>query len=214
MQVADRELSGRDLAMALEGARACLYEHRDELNLLNVFPIPDGDTGVNMFATMKSAVAAVDRVEDSSVSVIAAAAARGALLGARGNSGVILSQILKGIATGMAGKETFSFSDFAASLHLASEQAYSVICEPVEGTILTVIRESSETASRLADKNDGFVHAITSVVAQARKTVKRTPELLPVLKEAGVVDAGGKGLYYVFKGMEKAICRNKAAGKD
>jgi len=207
MPVKERELSGQDLKKAFEGAKSYLEQHIDEVNELNVFPVPDGDTGINMYLTMESAVKAMEKSEDVSVAAVSAAAARGALLGARGNSGVILSQIMRGIAKAMDGKYTFSFRDFASALHIASEQAYRVVANPVEGTILTVIREASEAASRTAKRGDSFTRAIGSVVSQAKRTVKRTPELLPVLKEAGVVDAGGKGLYYVFKGMESAICK-------
>jgi len=207
MAVKERELSGQDLKKALEAAQICLKKHIEEVNTLNVFPVPDGDTGINMYLTMKSAVKAMDKSEDASVAAVSAAAARGALLGARGNSGVILSQIMRGIAKAMDGKKTFSFYDFASALHIASEQAYKVVANPVEGTMLTVIREVSETASKVAKRHASFTRAIGSVVSQAKRTVKRTPDMLPVLKEAGVVDAGAKGLYYFFKGMESAICR-------
>jgi uncharacterized protein len=213
MAVKERALDGQDLKKAFESAKSYLEEHIDEINTLNVFPVPDGDTGINMYLTMESAVKAIEKSDDTSAAAVSATVARGALLGARGNSGVILSQILKGIAKGLEGKKTFSFHDFASSLHIASEQAYRVVADPVEGTILTVIREASETAARTAKRGGSFTRAIGSVVSQAKKTVKRTPEMLPVLKEAGVVDAGGKGLYYVFKGMEGAICRKRVHPK-
>ncbi|MEA3442597.1 MAG: DAK2 domain-containing protein [Chloroflexota bacterium] len=204
--VTEVELDGQDLKKALEGAKDYIERHIDEVNELNVFPVPDGDTGINMFLTMKSALEATEKA-DPSVEAIAASAAKGALMGARGNSGVILSQMLRGVAKGLEGKTTFSFADFAHALHIASEQAYKVVDKPVEGTILTVIREVSEEASRVTQKKASFVRAISAVVLRARKTVKRTPEMLPVLKEAGVVDAGAKGLYYFFAGMENVICR-------
>ena len=213
MAVKERDLDGQDLKKAFEGAKSYLEKHIDEVNTLNVFPVPDGDTGINMYLTMESAVKAMEKSDDTTAAAISATAARGALLGARGNSGVILSQILKGIAKGLEGKKTFSFHDFAAALHIGSEQAYRVVANPVEGTILTVIREASETAARASKRRASFTRAIGSVVSQAKKTVKRTPEMLPVLKEAGVVDAGGKGLYYVFKGMEDAICRKRVHPK-
>jgi len=202
-------LSGQDLKKAFEGAKLYLEQHIDEVNALNVFPVPDGDTGINMYLTMESAVEAMDNSKDTSAAAVSSAAARGALMGARGNSGIILSQILRGIAKGLEDKYTFSFHDFASSLNIASEQAYQVVANPVEGTILTVIREASEAASQASKKRASFTRAIGSVVSQAKRTVKRTPDMLPVLKEAGVVDAGGKGLYYVFKGMENAICRKR-----
>jgi len=208
---AEVELNGQDLKKAFKEAGAYIEQHVDEVNALNVFPVPDGDTGVNMFLTMKSAIEAAEKADPSSAGIVAASAARGAILGARGNSGVILSQIMKGLAKGLEGKKTFSFTDFAHSLYIASEQAYKVVEKPVEGTILTVIKEVSEEASRIAERKTGFARAITAVVLRARKTVKETPELLPILKEAGVVDAGAKGLYYFFKGMENAICRTKSS---
>jgi len=207
--VTEVEMDGQDLKKALKEAEVYIEQHVDEVNELNVFPVPDGDTGINMFLTMKSAIEAAERADPSSAGIVAASAAKGAILGARGNSGVILSQIMRGIAKGLEGKETFSFADFAHSLRIASEQAYRVVEKPVEGTILTVIKETSDEASRVAEKKAGFARAITAVVVRARKTVKKTPEMLPVLKEAGVVDAGAKGLYYFFKGMESAICRSK-----
>ena len=208
--VVERELDGQALKKALEAAKEQLEQHIDEVNSLNVFPVPDGDTGINMFLTMKSAVEAMEKSQDASASAISAAAARGSLLGARGNSGVILSQILKGMASGIEEKNSFSSADLANALHLASERAYRVVANPVEGTILTVIREASEAASGTAERGASFAHTMMSVVSRAKKTVKRTPELLPVLKEAGVVDAGAKGLYYVFEGMKNSICRRSA----
>jgi uncharacterized protein len=210
MQVAESRITGLDLKEAYEQAALYLEDHIEELNAMNVFPVPDGDTGINMFLTMKSAVEAMNKAPDmTTVSGVSSIAARGALLGARGNSGVILSQILKGIAKGLEGKVTFSFRDFTAALHVASEQAYRTVANPVEGTILTVIREVSEAASRASRRRTSFTRMIMSVTLQAKKTVKKTPEMLPVLKEAGVVDSGAKGLFYVLEGMKDAICRNR-----
>ncbi len=211
--VMEASMNGQDLKDALEGAKLYIEQHVDELNKLNIFPVPDGDTGVNMFLTISSAVEEVKKA-GFSAGEVAALAARGALLGARGNSGVILSQIMKGVAKGLEGREVFSFADFAHALHFASEQAYKVVDKPVEGTILTVIREVSEEATKVAEKKTGFVRAINSVVLKAGRTVKKTPDMLPVLKEAGVVDAGAKGLYYFFKGMESSICRSSDVGRS
>jgi hypothetical protein len=205
--VIERELDGQGLKRALEAAKAQLEQHIEEVNSLNVFPVPDGDTGINMFLTMESAVEAMEKSQDTSAAAISASAAKGALLGARGNSGVILSQILKGVAEGIAERKSFSSSDLANALHIASEKAYRVVANPVEGTILTVIREASEAASSTAERGASFAHTMMSVVSRAKRTVKRTPEMLPVLKEAGVVDAGAKGLYYIFEGMKDSICR-------
>jgi len=208
--VMEGELDGQALKEALKAAKAQLEQHIDEVNALNVFPVPDGDTGINMFLTMESAVEAMEKSQDTSAAAISASAAKGALLGARGNSGVILSQILKGIAKGIGERKSFSSLDLARALHIASEEAYRVVINPVEGTILTVIREASEAASSTAKRGDSFAHTMVSVVSRAKKTVKRTPEMLPVLKEAGVVDAGAKGLYYILEGMKDSICRKTA----
>jgi len=209
MVVKEKELDGQDLKRMLESAKLCLEQHIDEVNALNVFPVPDGDTGINMFLTMESAVEAVNKLENASATAVADSAARGALFGARGNSGVILSQILRGMAKGIQERKSFSTLDFANALHIASEEAYKVVAEPVEGTILTAIREASEAASRAAERGVSFAHTVTSVVSRVNKTVEQTPEMLPVLKEAGVVDAGAKGLYYVFEGMKESICRKR-----
>jgi len=209
MVVKERDVTGLELKEAYKHAAMYLEDNIEELNEMNVFPVPDGDTGINMFLTMKSAVEATEKAPDLTVATISSTAARGALLGARGNSGVILSQILKGIAKGLEGKDTFSFNDFTAALNIASEQAYHVVANPVEGTILTVIREVAEAASHASERYASFNRMIMSVVSQAKKTVKRTPQLLPVLEEVGVVDSGAKGLYYVFVGMKDAICRKK-----
>jgi DAK2 domain fusion protein YloV len=207
--VKEKELDGQDLKRMLESAKLCLEQHIDEVNALNVFPVPDGDTGINMFLTMESAVEAVNKLGNASATAVADSAARGALFGARGNSGVILSQILRGIAKGIQERKSFSTMDFANALHIASEEAYKVVAEPVEGTILTAIREAAEAASRAAERGVSFAHTITSVVSRTKKTVEKTPEMLPLLKEAGVVDAGAKGLYYVFEGMKDSICRKQ-----
>jgi DAK2 domain fusion protein YloV len=204
---AETEYDGQTLVQALKSAEAILEKKIEEINDLNVFPVPDGDTGINMYLTVQSATAAVAGLTTSSAADISAKAARGALLGARGNSGVILSQILRGIAKGLEMKERFSAFDFAHALHLASETAYKAVTQPVEGTILTVIREASEAAIKRAERGANLKQTITAIVAQARDSVTRTPDLLPKLKEAGVVDAGGKGLMYFFLGMKDYISR-------
>lgn len=193
---------GQTLKQSLKSAEKLLEQKIDEINALNVFPVPDGDTGINMYLTLQSATAAVEELSTSSVAEISAKAARGALLGARGNSGVILSQILRGFAKGMEMKERFSAFDFAHALRCASDHAYKAVGQPVEGTILTVIREASDAAMQRAEKGSNLKQTIVAVTSQARSTVKKTPELLPRLKEAGVVDAGGKGLMYMFQGMK------------
>jgi hypothetical protein len=210
MPLTESRLDGQGLKRALIAAKAQLEQHMEEVNSLNVFPVPDGDTGINMFLTMESAVEAMEKSQDTSAAAISASAAKGALMGARGNSGVILSQILKGVAEGIRERESFTSADLANALRIGSERAYKVVANPVEGTILTVIREASEAASKAAERGASFAHTMMSVVSRAKKTVGKTPEMLPVLKEAGVVDAGAKGLYYVFEGMKDSICRKPA----
>ncbi len=205
--VADETFDGRTIKLALRGAEKCLEDHIDELNLLNVFPVPDGDTGINMFVTIQAANKAVEKVPSDSAAAVSAGAARGALLGASGNSGVILSQILRGIAKGMEMKERFNCMHFANALKEAAEMAHRAVTNPVEGTILTVSRETSEVALKMAKKGADLKQTLAAIVEQARKSVNRTPELLPQLKEAGVVDAGGKGLLYVYQGMSEYLTR-------
>ncbi|MBF6591802.1 MAG: DAK2 domain-containing protein, partial [Ktedonobacterales bacterium] len=180
---------------------AWLEEHREAINALNVFPVPDGDTGTNMSLTMRAAVKEITDVEDPSAAVIAEKLSRGALMGARGNSGVILSQILRGLSHGLEGKTTFTASDFAAALQESARMAYRAVIKPVEGTILTVIRESAEAAHQSAGHGSDITMMLEDTVHAAHLSVAKTPDLLPTLKQAGVVDAGGQGLAIILEGM-------------
>jgi uncharacterized protein len=199
---------GQTLKQALKSAELLLEKRIDEVNALNVFPVPDGDTGINMYLTLQAANESIKDLNSSSAAEITAKAAMGALMGARGNSGVIFSQIMRGLAKGLENKHKFSAVDFARALKQASNTAYQSMQEPVEGTILTVIRESAEKAMQQAGEGADLKKTITAATSQARDTVIRTPELLKTLKDAGVVDAGGKGLFYVFQGMKDFITRN------
>lgn len=203
----EKQYDGQTLKEALKSAELLLESRIKEINALNVFPVPDGDTGINMYLTLQSATEAVKDLPSTSASEISSKAAMGALMGARGNSGVILSQILRGLAKGMEMKDKFSAFDFAQALRHASDTAYKSIGEPVEGTILTVIREASEMALQQARRGGDLKQTLATTVSQARDTVTRTPEMLSTLKEAGVVDAGGKGLFYVFLGMKNYFAR-------
>jgi DAK2 domain fusion protein YloV len=196
-----KTFDGQELKRAMLAAYAWLGEHRDAINALNVFPVPDGDTGTNMLLTMRAAVAEIADANDTAVYVIADKLSRGALMGARGNSGVILSQILRGLSNGFEKKETLTPVDFAAALTLAAQLAYRAVIKPVEGTILTVVRESAEAAQRSAPKAPDMSALLGDIVTAARAAVARTPDLLPILKQAGVVDAGGEGLATIFEGM-------------
>ncbi len=209
----ETQYDGQALKQALKSAEVLLEKRIEEINSLNVFPVPDGDTGINMYLTLQSATSAVENLDTKSAAEISAKAAHGALLGARGNSGVILSQILQGLAVGMATKEHFSAADFAQCLQHASDSAYKALAQPVEGTILTVIREASEAAIKQVENGANLQQTISAIATQAKETVKKTPDLLPQLKEAGVVDAGGKGLFYFFVGMKEFFCQKFAQYK-
>lgn len=196
---------GQDLKKALLAGAAWLEEHREAINALNVFPVPDGDTGSNMSATMQAAIRGIVNSDETSAGAIAAKLAHGALLGARGNSGVILSQTLRGLAQGLNNKQTFAAIDLAEALQQASQLAYRAVIKPVEGTILTVVRESAEAAMLSAGRGDDLVGLMQEVVIAARLSVARTPDLLPILKQAGVVDSGGQGFCTILEGVWRYI---------
>jgi DAK2 domain fusion protein YloV len=184
--------------MLLAGA-ASLANHKDEVNSLNVFPVPDGDTGTNMNLTVESANREISKANITSIKELAEALAMGSLMGARGNSGVILSQIFRGLAKGLAGSERVTPAVFANALQIGVETAYKAVIKPVEGTILTVAKNAARAAMKHARSQD--LNALMELVlAEAQATLAKTPEMLPVLKQAGVVDAGGKGLCYIFAG--------------
>lgn len=178
--------------------------HKAEVDALNVFPVPDGDTGTNMSLTLASAVKEIENLQGDCSQVLIDFS-RGALKGARGNSGVILSQIIKGLARVLSDEQTISTKEFAKALLGARDVAYSAVTKPKEGTVLTVIRYMAENASALASKNSSFLTFLPALIAKGDEILKQTPEMLPVLKKAGVVDAGGKGLLYVFEGFYKAL---------
>ncbi len=183
-------------------AHALLERHVAALNAINVFPVPDGDTGTNMHLTMKAAVEAVDALEMKHAPDVAKALAHGALMGARGNSGVILSQILRGFARSLDSESDIDGPALAGALARASDDAYAALAEPKEGTILTVIRAAADAANAgRSTAGDVLSHAASA----AHAAVEQTPELLPVLKEAGVVDAGGLGLAIVLEGLSRSF---------
>ena len=177
----------------------------DFVNGLNVFPVPDGDTGTNMMLTMQSAVFESGQASGDRLDEIVNAFAQGALMGARGNSGVILSQIWRGFARAMDGSHELNVPLFARAFSEARDTAYRGVVRPVEGTILTVSKDMAESAENLAEETADLVHFLEHIVEAADQSVRRTPELLPVLKDAGVVDSGGKGLFYIFDGMLRYI---------
>jgi len=208
-----QEYDGQFFKASLRASQVLLEQHREEINELNVFPVPDGDTGTNMLLTVRGAVEGVINSLEDSAGKVAAVAARSALLAARGNSGVLFSQILMGIARGLEGKIRFSPSDFAQALALGAEKAYNTLLNPVEGTILTVIREAANAAHQAAQQGANLARLMDEVVLCARAAIDRTPELLPVLREAGVVDAGGQGLYYILEAMRICASEEGVAGR-
>ncbi len=197
---------GQALRDIFAAATTWLEKSVPDIDALNVFPVPDGDTGTNMLLTMRSAVEEAYRAPDHSASAVSAAMAKGALMGARGNSGVILSQIFRGLAQGLEKKDIFTSRDFADAFLQASKTAYKGLSNPVEGTILTVIREAAEAGEEKAKGNgDNLISLIETIVEAANSSLSNTPNLLPVLKDAGVVDAGGQGLYTIMEGALKYL---------
>ncbi len=199
--MARRACNGAGLLGAFRAAVANLETYVEEINSLNVFPVPDGDTGSNMLATVKAALLEAEGAGPKSPAErIAATASFGALMGARGNSGVITSQILRGMSEGLAGKSRFNGLDLANALDSGAKAAYSAVAKPVEGTILTVIREAAAAAVTAAESANDIETVLTVTLDAAEKSVARTPSLLPILREAGVVDSGGQGLYRLIQG--------------
>lgn len=198
--MARRACDGDGLLAAFRAAVANLEAHVDEINSLNVYPVPDGDTGSNMYATVKAALEEAENAAGQPADRIAAAISFGALMGARGNSGVITSQIFRGMAEALSGKNRFNGLDLAHALSEGTKTAYSAVAKPVEGTILTVIRESAAAAVAAAEQDNDIEVVLTATLDGAEKSVARTPSLLAILREAGVVDSGGQGLYRLFQG--------------
>ena len=200
------QLRGQELKQAFSAATGCLEEYRDTVNALNVFPVPDGDTGTNMLLTMRAAVQSAAEVcpdgQDPSAASVCSALANGAFFGARGNSGVILSQFFRGFSDALTGKECLNAQDLALAFKLASAGAYKSVGNPVEGTMLTVIRAASEAVQGTDHDVLGLWQAAFDA---AREALEHTPEQLPVLAEAGVVDAGGLGVVILIGGVLRSI---------
>lgn len=192
-------ISGKDLHRMLSEARVCLAEHKEHINALNVYPVPDGDTGTNMLATLESAL---DRIPDEvgSLTEVVGAISVGSLMGARGNSGVILSQLFRGVAAHLEGKDLADPADVAAAMDSGVKAAYSAVMRPVEGTILTVARLAAAAAIEAAESGSDVTGVLETALEAAEDTLERTPQMLDVLAEAGVVDAGGYGLVCIFRG--------------
>ena len=200
------KINGPLLKEIFKGAVNYLISRKEEVNALNVFPVPDGDTGTNMSLTSKSALKQIESLEgDFTAGDVSAAAARGALMGARGNSGVILSQLLRGFSEGLEGIDEASTSDLAHAFKKASETTYKAVMKPIEGTILTVGRETADFAIRHYKKAEDIITFLEDVIVEANKSLDNTQNQLEVLKEAGVVDAGGKGLVVLLEGALKVL---------
>lgn len=197
---AAQALDGQGLLQFISAATRAVEARRDEINALNVFPVPDGDTGTNMHLTLSSVLDDTPRAEGRSVGEVAAAMARSALFGARGNSGLILAQIFKGMAVGTEGSDRFAAREFTAGLRAAVAIAYQAVENPVEGTMLTVIREVAEAAEQALAGEGDLIDVLSKVVEHAQQTVEKTPEMLDVLRQAGVVDSGGHGIAIMFAG--------------
>ncbi len=189
----------------LLGAAANLENNKAIVDSLNVFPVPDGDTGTNMNLTVQSAMKEISSLNESTIEHMADAAANGSLMGARGNSGVILSQLFRGMAKGLKGAGKIDCRIIAESFKFASDTAYKAVMKPVEGTILTVARETAEKAMSTCAEYEDTVLFLESLIEQAKNTLNRTPEMLKVLKQADVVDAGGKGLVFLLEGALAAL---------
>ena len=185
-----------------------LQNNKDLVDKLNVFPVPDGDTGTNMSLTISYAIKELTKVQKDDVTEIGKALSKGSLMGARGNSGVILSQIIRGIAKSVEGKENLNVVDLAEAFKNGSDTAYKAVIKPIEGTILTVVRESGEYAVSIAKEDMDMIEFLELVVEKANESLNKTPELLKALKEAGVVDSGGKGLVLIYEGMLSSLKGN------
>jgi uncharacterized protein len=200
------EVGGRHMSYGLRTALSWLQANQEVINDLNVFPVPDGDTGSNMYLTLRSAVEDAQKATDGlSAGAVMQAAAHGSLMGARGNSGVILSQILRGFAQGVAGRTRVDAGGVAEALQEASNVAYKAVMKPTEGTILTVVREAAGAAKSASDEGGDIRAVLDASVREAHAAVERTPELLAVLRDAGVVDAGGFGFAIILEGFARAL---------
>lgn len=193
-------LDGKRWKQMIRAGAQVLGERKQEVDALNVFPVPDGDTGTNMHLTIQSAVRDAEKISDDSVAEIAVAVSTGSLMGARGNSGVILSQLLRGMAKGLEGLKTANSLQVAQALQMGVDTAYKAVMKPVEGTILTVAREAARAALNEAKQGSAVLQTLQAAYRKGEETLAKTPDMLPALKQAGVVDAGGKGFLVILSG--------------
>ncbi|EXJ24220.1 Dihydroxyacetone kinase family protein [Alkalibacterium sp. AK22] len=200
-----KKLDAKKFKTMVALGRERLDEHTEYVNSLNVFPVPDGDTGTNMNLSFTSGANAVKDSASDEMEVVSQALAKGLLMGARGNSGVILSQLFRGFAKALEGKKEIDAADLARAFQAGVDTAYNAVMKPVEGTILTVARQSAKQGSKVAAETDSVIEVMETVLNAAKKSLKKTPDLLPVLKEVGVVDSGGQGLVYIYEGFLSAM---------
>jgi len=198
-------VDGQVLKRLMEAALIWLRTNQQTVNALNVFPVPDGDTGTNMVLTMQAAYDEIAHSTERNAGKVAHAIAHGALMGARGNSGVILSQIWRGFARGLDSQEVMDGPTLVKALAIGRDTAYKGVVRPVEGTILTVVKDIAAAAEAIQAETDNPYAILEALIPAAAQSVLRTPELLPVLKDAGVVDSGGKGLFFIFEGMLRLV---------
>lgn len=207
-------IDGKTLKEMFVSGANNLQNNKDLIDRLNVFPVPDGDTGTNMSLTISYAMKELSKVDNNNITDIGKALSKGSLMGARGNSGVILSQIIRGFAKSIEGKEKLSSQDLAHAFKNGSDTAYKAVIKPIEGTILTVVRESGEYAVKTCKKEKNIIEFLELFIKEANASVERTPELLKNLKDAGVVDSGGKGLVLIYEGMLACLKGSPIALQD
>ena len=199
------KLTGKDFENMIAAGQAHLAQNAEYVNSLNVFPVPDGDTGTNMNLTFSSGAKAVKENPNTEIGKIGQTLSKGLLMGARGNSGVILSQLFRGFSKSIESKTEINTLEFAQAFQAGVDSAYKAIMKPVEGTILTVARESAEAGRNKAQTTNDIIEVMEEILAAAKVSLDHTPELLPVLKEVGVVDSGGQGLVYVYEGFLSSL---------
>ena len=209
-----KTINGHILKQMIISGSNNLYNHYPEVDALNVFPVPDGDTGTNMNLTISSGAKEVANLNNARIFDVARAFSRGLLMGARGNSGVILSQIFRGFSMAMEGKDEINVEEFAKAWDSGREIAYKAVMRPVEGTVLTVIRESATALMEHVHEMRSIEQAMDYLINEARASLNRTPELLPVLKDVGVVDSGGAGLLYILEGFQLGLLNRFVERKE
>lgn len=207
-------INGKDWARSVKAGCIRLEHNRDQVDLLNVFPVPDGDTGTNMYLTLLAAAKEGEKSSTETLGKVAKAVSLGSLMGARGNSGVIMSQIFRGIAKVMEGKTEANAIELAQALKAGSDTAYKAVMKPVEGTILTIIREIARVCEKEAQEGNDILGSLLAALKQGHVTLEKTPTMLPILKQAGVVDAGGRGLLFFLEGFIEGLAQDKEITLD